>query len=282
MVRGFASRRAGPYPLRIVIDTHCHLTFPDFAGRVNEVLAKATAHDVTGCITISTTTRDCLSALEIAHAFPRVWCSAGVHPLYSDQGPHDWENLRRVALDPKCVAWGELGLDNHYSEPAARVQRPVLDEQLAFLAACKRDGLDKPIVIHCREAFDDLIPVLKRTSFDPTRFVFHCFTGGPDDAMKVLDFGASMSFTGVATYRNAAQVREAIRLVPDDRIMVETDAPFLSPDPHRGVRPCEPWMVSVTARSIAATRAVDFERFHQLVNANTARFFGIPAAAPQP
>lgn len=277
MVRGFALRRPGPYPLRIVIDTHCHLTFPDFAGRHHEVLAKAAAHGVTGCITISTTTRDCVAALDIARAHERVWCSAGVHPLYSDQGPHEWVNLKRVAMDHKCVAWGELGLDNHYKEPVSKLQREVLAEQLAFLAACRKEGIDKPIVVHCREAFDDLIPELKRTTFDPSRFVFHCFTGGPEDAKKVLDFGAWISFTGVATYRNAAEVREAIRLVPSDRIMVETDAPFLSPDPHRGVRPCEPWMVSVTALSVASTRGEAFEAFHEQLNQNTTRFFGIDA-----
>lgn len=107
--------------------------------------------------------------------------------------------------------------------------------------------------------------------------MFHCFTGGPEDAKKVLDFGAWISFTGVATYRNAAEVREAIRLVPSDRIMVETDAPFLSPDPHRGVRPCEPWMVSVTALSVASTRGEAFEAFHEQLNKNTTRFFGIDA-----
>lgn len=260
-----------------MIDTHCHLTFPDFAGRHHEVLARAAAHGVSGAITISTTTRDCLSALEIAHTHERVWCSAGVHPLYADQGPHEWTNLRRVAMDPRCVAWGELGLDNHYADPPKTLQREVLAEQLAFLAECKRGGIDKPIVIHCREAFDDLIPELKKSSFDPSRFVFHCFTGGPAEARKVLDFGACMSFTGVATYRNAGEVRQAVRLVPSDRIMVETDAPFLSPDPHRGVRPCEPWMVSVTAASVAATRGVAFDAFHEQVNVNTARFFGIEA-----
>ncbi|MBL8761590.1 MAG: TatD family hydrolase [Phycisphaerae bacterium] len=260
-----------------MIDTHCHLTFPDFAGRHRAVLEKAAAHGVSGCITISTTTQDCLEALGIARAHERVWCSAGVHPLYADQGPHDWANLRLVAKDPKCVAWGELGLDNHYGEPESRVQREVLVEQLAFLSECKKEGLDKPLVIHCREAFDDLIPELKRTAFEPSRFVFHCFTGGVGDARKVLDFGASISFTGVATYRNAAEVREAIKLVPSDRIMVETDAPYLSPDPHRGVRPCEPWMVSVTALSLAATRGVSFEAFHEQLNANTKKFFGIEA-----
>ncbi|MCC6676245.1 MAG: TatD family hydrolase [Phycisphaerales bacterium] len=265
-----------------MIDTHCHLTFPDFTGRIPEVLATARREGVLGAITISTTTQDCLTALEIADRYPNVWCTAGVHPLYADQGPHRWENLRRVGSNPRCVAWGELGLDNHYDRPARDVQRAVLDEQLAFLRGLAGSGLSKPIVLHCREAFDDLIPVLRASGFDPARMVFHCFTGTVDDARKALDLGAMISFTGVATYRNAEEVRLAAKLVPLDRIMVETDAPFLSPDPHRGVRPCEPWMSAVTARRLAEVRGERWEDFHAAIDRNTERFFGVAAGPARP
>jgi TatD DNase family protein len=97
-----------------VIDTHCHLTFPEFAGRLAPVMERAAAEGVTGAVTISTTTRDCLAALAVARSQPRVWCTAGVHPLYADEGPHEWANLGRCIAEAKCVAWGELGLDNHY------------------------------------------------------------------------------------------------------------------------------------------------------------------------
>jgi len=259
-----------------VIDTHCHLTFPDFAGKVDEVLAEAGRAGVTGAITISTTTQDCLAALKIAKGHENVWCSTGVHPLYADRGPHEWANLRTVAQDARCVAWGELGLDNHYPTPARDVQRAVLAEELAFIEACHREtGRVLPIVLHCREAFDDLIPVLRGTGLEPSRFVFHCFTGTPADMRKVLDFGAMASFTGVVTYRNAREVQEAARLAPLDRIMVETDAPYLSPDPHRGERPCRPWMASVTARRLAELRGEAWEEFHAAINANAERFFGV-------
>ncbi len=263
-----------------MIDTHCHLTFPEFESKTDEVLARAAQHGVTGCITISTTTRDCLDALAIAKRHANVWCTAGVHPCYSDDGPHEWSNVRLVASDAKCVAWGELGLDNHYTEPVASLQRAILDEQLAFIESCRRDTanpIDKPVVIHCREAFDDLIPVLKQTRWPGERFVFHCFTGTVADIKKILDFGAFVSFTGVATYKNAAEVREAAAIVPADRIMCETDAPFLSPEPHRGSRPCEPWMSSVTAKRIAEARNTPWPEFHAQINANTKRFFGIDA-----
>jgi TatD DNase family protein len=258
-----------------VIDTHCHLTFPDFAGRVPEVLEEAARAGVSGAITISTTTRDCLETLRLAKAYANVWCTSGVHPLHAHEGPHEWENLRIVAADSRCVAWGELGLDNHYKEPARGVQRSVLEEQLAFIGRCRAEhSIDKPIVLHCREAFDDLIPVLRSSGFEPARFVFHCFTGTPSDMRKVLDFGAMVSFTGVVTYRNAPEVREAARLAPLDRIMVETDAPYLSPEPHRGERPCRPWMVSVTARRLAEERGERWEEFAAAMDQNAVRFFG--------
>lgn len=260
-----------------MIDTHCHLTFPDFSGQIPEVLRRAREQGVTGCITISTTTTDCLRALAIAESYSNVWCTAGVHPLYSDKGPHNWANLRTVGSSPRCVAWGELGLDNHYDKPIRALQHEVLEEQLSHLEKWRGEGIDRPIVLHCREAFSDLIPILKKTSFDPSRFVFHCFTGGPAEMKLLLDFGAFVSITGVATYRNAEDVRQAIRFVPADRIMIETDAPFLSPDPHRGVRPCEPWMSSVTAKAVAATRSTDWHEFHRQINQNTLRFYGISA-----
>lgn len=277
-----------------MIDTHCHLTFPDFSSRVRETLDDAARAGVTGCITISTTTHDCLDALAIAKAYENVWCSAGVHPLYSDPtderasgrsggGTHNWANVRLVASDPKCVAWGELGLDNHYPTPLKSVQRQVLDEQLAFIRACHESGVAAargglPVVIHCREAFDDLIPVLKASTLDPARFVFHCFTGTPREARMVLDFGACLSFTGVVTYANAKDTHEAAKLVPIDRIMVETDAPFLPPRQHRGKRPCMPGWVRHTAEAIAELRGMPFEDFHRHINQNTQRFFGIPCA----
>ena len=263
-----------------MIDTHCHLTFPDFANRVEETLDHAASMGVDGCITISTTVDDALAASTVAEAHERVWCSAGVHPLYADEGPHDWTQLRRLAEANKCVAWGELGLDRHYSRPPQDVQGRVLEEQLATIeethrAWGERGGQPLPIVLHCRKAFDELLPRLRETRLEPARFVFHCFTGNPDDVRACLDFGAMVSFTGVVTYKNAPEVREAARIVPLDRIMVETDAPFLSPVPKRGVRPCVPGFARYTAEALADLRGESWEEFHTAVNVNTARFFGV-------
>jgi len=264
-----------------MIDTHCHLTFDDFAGRIDQTLADAEDAGVTGAITISTTTKDAAAALALAETHDRLWCSAGVHPLYAHKGPHEWEALRRVAESPRCVAWGELGLDNHYDQPAGDLQRAVLSEQIAFIESCLsqegRPGIDKPVILHCREAFRDLVPILRDTPVPPERFVFHCFTGGPDDMRLLLDFGAMVSFTGVVTYRNAEEVRAAASLAPLDRIMVETDAPFLTPEPHRKIRPNEPRFAMDTARFLADHRGEAWETFHEAINENTRRFFGIDA-----
>jgi TatD DNase family protein len=186
--------------------------------------------------------------------------------------------MRDAASSPKCVAWGELGLDNHYREPARQTQRSVLEEQLAMIDAWSREdpaAFSKPIVLHCREAFDDLIAILRATRFDPSRMVFHCFTGTADDARKVLDFGAWISFTGIVTFHNATGVAEAARLVPADRIMVETDSPFLTPEPHRKVRPNEPRYVPHVARRLAELRGVDERTMEAQLDANAERFFSI-------
>ena len=261
-----------------MIDTHCHLTFPDFEGRIPAVLADARAAGVTGAITVSTTTTDCVDALEIARSHDRVWCSAGVHPLYADRAPHDWAALRAVAQQPECVAWGELGLDNHYDTPVAATQHEVLADELACIERARAEDpaqCDLPIILHCRKAFADLVPILRQTSIPPERFVFHCFTGGPEDMELILDFGAFVSFTGVVTYHNAKEVQDAARMAPLDRVMVETDAPFLTPHPHRGTRPCEPKHAIVTARFLADLRAEPWDTFHDAINGNTTRFFGI-------
>jgi TatD DNase family protein len=227
-------------------------------------------------ITVGTTPGDCLAAQDLACRYPNVWCTAGIHPV-SAADPRDWSMVKKVAEHPRCVAWGELGLDNHYDEPPAALQRAMLDEQLALIESCsKSDAVGaKPIVVHCRDAIDDLLSVFGAAPFEPGRYVFHCFTGGPDDARKVLDFGAWISFTGVVTFKNAAEVAEAAKIVPADRIMVETDAPYLSPEPVRKVTPNEPKHVVHVARFLARLRGVDEAELDKQLDANAQRFYGL-------
>jgi TatD DNase family protein len=265
-----------------MIDTHCHLTFRDYTGRVDQVVAEAAAAGVRGMITVSTTSADCARSLELATQSDRIWCTAGIHPLHSDE-PRDWLAVRAVGEHPRCVAWGELGLDYHYTRPPRPLQHEVLAEQLDHIARWESEATPdgfrgqwpKAIVVHCRDAFDDLLAIFRDAPFDPARFVFHCFTGTPADARKVLDFGATISFTGVVTFKNAPEVAEAAKLVPLERIMVETDAPFLSPEPVRKERPNHPKHVVHIARSIADLRGLDHTSFERQLDANAERFFGI-------
>ncbi|MBM4110215.1 MAG: TatD family deoxyribonuclease [Phycisphaerae bacterium] len=262
-----------------MIDTHCHLTFPQFVERVDAVMACAAAAGVVQVITISTASPDARVCQRVANAHPSVWFSAGLHPLHCDD-PNDWNELRECAQDPRCVAWGELGLDRFHREPPLDHQRVALDAHLDHIVQWTSEGLAKPIIIHCRDAFDDLIPILRACGLPPTRFVFHCFTAGPREMQMLLEFGASVSFTGVATYRNAPALREAIAMVPLERMMVETDAPYLSPEPVRSVRPCEPAFVVHTARAIAAQRGIAPHELEAILDRNARAFFGLPTPRP--
>ncbi len=258
-----------------MIDTHCHLTYPQFAGRIEQVLEDARAVGVERVITVGTTPADCLQAADLASRYDNVWFAAGIHPLSSSE-PRDWSVVRMAARHPRCVAWGELGLDNHYKDPPRGAQDRLLEEELAFIAEAEAEGLaQRPIIVHCREAVDELLAAFRATPFPPKRFVFHCFTGTPEEARMILDFGARISFTGVVTFRNAAAVAEAAKLVPADLIMVETDSPFLSPEPVRKVHPNEPKHVVHVARFVAALRGVDPAEFERRTDANAEAFFGL-------
>ncbi len=263
-----------------MIDTHCHLTFPEFDGRVVQVMADAALAGVHAAITIATTTADAIRATELAALHPRLFATAGIHPLYSDR-PLDWEELRRAGQHPKCLAWGELGLDNHYDTPPSAMQREVLDTQLAHIARWTSEGLAKPIVVHCRKAFADLLPLLAASGLPRDRFVFHCFTGDSNDARAVLNFGAYISFTGVLTFPGAPEVRSAAKLVPADRMMVETDSPFLAPQPVRGVWPNEPKHVVHVAAALAVARGEDPIALNEQLDENAARFFGDAIRRPR-
>ncbi|MBX3354655.1 MAG: TatD family hydrolase [Phycisphaeraceae bacterium] len=261
-----------------MIDTHCHLSFSVFEGRVAEEVAAMHAAGVKQAISVSTTSADAIRARTISETHPEVFHTAGVHPLYSDQ-PVNWGDLREVASGPRCVAWGELGLDRHHRKPPLKVQLEVLLEQLDRIARWRSEGLDLPIVIHCRDAFDDLLPVLVQSTLPMERMVFHCFSGSPDEARRVLDLGSMISFTGIVTYANAPLVAEAAALVPLDRLMVETDAPFLSPEPMRGTFPNRPAHVPLVAAKLAALHGLAPEVMSETLDDNARRFFNLPRPA---
>ena len=257
-----------------MIDTHCHLTNNQLLYNVDEVIENANKSGVHTLITVATDGEDALAARQVATLNECVFFSSGIHPLHAE-GNWNWDYVLEAAKDEKCVAWGELGLDRHYDKPDFGLQFKLLEEQLMLIE--EANGDERPIIVHCRRAVDDLLPIFKASTISGNRFVFHCFTETPDDARKILDIGAMISFTGVVTYKNAAEVVAAAKLVPINRMMVETDAPYLSPEPVRKIRLNEPKNVVHTASFLANLKGLNRNDFEQQLDTNAVRFFGLPA-----
>ncbi|HCD32106.1 MAG TPA: hydrolase TatD [Phycisphaerales bacterium] len=262
--------------LPAMIDTHCHLTYDPLHERVEQVIANAAADGVDRMITVGTTPEDARKGLELTRRFNNIFSTVGVHPHYADQCQDKQEVqsvMRLLASDPKVVALGEMGLDHHYPDPPIELQKTMLDWQLEVCSELS----DMPIIIHNREATDETIAQLTASDIDPTRFVFHCFTGQLDELEKILAFGAMVSFTGITTFNSAPYLADAAKRMPADRIMIETDSPYLTPAPHRKVRPNEPRYVACVADFIAKAREMSLDDFVTLVDANAQRFFNLPA-----
>jgi TatD DNase family protein len=255
-----------------MIDTHCHLTDPRLFERLDEVLARCAAAGVERVVTIGTDIEDDLAAIEVCRAKPNVRCAIGIHPNYSaDAKVEDVAKLRAMHADPAVVALGEMGLDYHYDRADRAHQRAIFRAQLELAAE-----VNKSVVIHCREAVDDTLAVMKAFSSVPA--VFHCFTGTRDEARKVLDAGYLLGFTGVITFKRNDELREIVRLAPMDRLLVETDAPYLAPVPRRGKRN-EPSFVKYTAALVAQVKAVSVE---EIAAATTDNFFRLFSKATRP
>ena len=255
-----------------VIDTHCHLTSRQLEPRWQEVVDAAAAVGVTRMITVATGPADAERALALAEQDSRVFCTAGIHPLHAEE-QWDWGVLDAVAGSDRCVAWGEMGLDRHYDDPPLALQSRLLDKQLAHVEG--KDGDNRPIIVHCRRAVDDLLPRFESSSIEANRFVFHCFTEGMAQAKRIIEFGAWIGFTGVVTFANAGEVAEAAVFVPGDRILVETDAPYLSPEPVRKIRPNEPKCVIHTAACLAALRDLPLPELERTLDQNAIKCFGL-------
>ena len=262
----------------MLIDSHCHLDFPDFAPERDAVVERARAAGVTRMITISTRVDRVAEVRAVAEAYPDVYFTVGTHPHEAHAEPEATvERLVALASHRKCVGIGEAGLDYHYDraprDVAARVFR-------THIAAARASGL--PLVIHSRDADDDTAAIL-RDEMGQGAFtaVLHCFTGGADLARTALGLGLHISFSGVVTFKASDALRAIAASVPDDRILVETDAPFLAPVPHRGRRN-EPAFVVDTARRLAEARGMTLQHLAALTRANTCRLFARmpPPAAP--
>ena len=259
----------------MLIDSHCHLDFPDFAAELDAVVARARAAGVARMVTISTRVARHGALLAIAERFADVYCSVGTHPHYA----HEELDVAQADLiartrHPKVVALGEAGLDYHYdNSPRAAQERGFR----THIAAARATGL--PLVIHSREADADTARILEEeTGQGSFPAVLHCFTGGGDLARRAIALGLFISFTGILTFKNSAALRAIAAELPADRILLETDAPYLAPSPYRGKR-CEPAFVVETAKVLAETRGVSFDEIAQTTTEN---FFRLFAKVPRP
>src|SRR5262249_42391781 len=239
----------------MLIDSHCHLDFPDFAGELDGILARARAAGIARIVTISTRVKQHAEVLAIAERFPDVYCSVGTHPHHAEEELDiGVDELIARTRHPKVVAIGEAGLDYHYDNSPRDAQERGFRNHIA---AARATGL--PLVIHSREADDDMARILEEeTGKGAFPAVLHCFTGGADLARRAVALGHFVSFTGILTFKNSAALREIAAALPADRILVETDAPYLAPGKFRGKRN-EPSYVVETAKVLAETRGVPFE-----------------------
>jgi len=247
-------------------DSHCHL---QYEGITDDALAAAAAAGVARIICVGTDAPQSEKAIAVARAHPgTVWATVGLHPHDASQGVDSIVGL----LGPtEVVGIGECGLDYHYDHSPREVQREAFAAQIRLAQVH-----DLALVIHTREAWDDTFAIL-RAEGAPDRTVFHCFTGGPTEARVCLDIGASLSFSGIITFKTAGDVREAAAIAPLDRILVETDAPYLTPVPHRG-SPNGPAFVTLVGAAVAGAKGVSVDEVEATTWANTAALFGLPAS----
>jgi TatD DNase family protein len=255
-----------------LIDTHCHLTFEDLEGDIEQVLQRSRAAQVTSWITVGTDTQENQKAIELTQRFDNLYAAVGIHPHDAKEvTPHTIDQLKKQAQNEKVVAIGETGLDYHYDFSTPQDQKKVFAQQLEIAA-----GLNLPVIIHCREAFDDTMGILEQFGRDVKKIVFHCFSGSAEQAKIVLDRGFYISFTGVVTFKNACIKQQAAKIVPLDRLMLETDCPYMSPEPMRKQKVNEPALMLHTAKFLAQLKAMDLDDFAKAVTATTKTFFNLP------
>lgn len=253
----------------MLIDSHCHLDFPELAADRAGVLARAKAAGIDGMVTISTRVKRFDEIKAIAEAHAEVWCSVGTHPHHADEELDIFtEDLVRLSAHPKCVAIGEAGLDYFYDNAPKEAQETGLRRHIA---ASRLTGL--PLVIHSRSADVHMAAVLSdEMGQGAFPFVLHCFTAGADLARRALELGGYISFSGIITFKNAEEIREVAKFVPADRYLVETDAPYLAPVPHRGGTN-EPSYVAHTAAKVAEVRGISLEQLGAETTDNFFRLF---------
>ncbi len=255
-----------------LIDSHAHLTFPELRDHVEELLARWCDAGVDRVITIGVNLEDGRKAIEMADNYEGcVHAAAAFHPHEADSvSDTDLAAMAKLWDHPSVVAIGEMGLDYHYDFADRVRQRRVFAGQLELAAA-----RTKPLVIHCREAFDDVIRALLDQGFAGRPVVFHCFTGTPDEVLRVREQGWRISLTGIVTFSKSSSLQAIAKVYPNSTLMIETDSPYLSPVPLRGRRPNEPANIVHLARFLAELRGVSFEEIVAQTSENALQFFSL-------
>ena len=254
----------------MLVDSHCHLDFPDFDGERDAVLDRARARGVGRFVTISTRVKKLDAIKAIAETYEDVFCSVGTHPHNADQELDvEVDDLVALADDPQVVAIGEAGLDYFYDNAPREAQAEGLRRHIK---AARLTGL--PLIVHARDADEDMAAILEEATEREGEFplVMHCFSSGAELAKRTVALGAYVSFSGILTFKKADELRAIAAQVPEDRLLVETDAPYLAPVPNRGKRN-EPAYVADTAKVLADVRHIDEQKIAEVTTANFFRLF---------
>ncbi len=257
----------------MLIDSHCHLDDEQFDADREAAIERAAAAGVEMMLAVGTGDGppDLERGARLADTHENIYASAGIHPHYASKANDgDFGRLAELMKKPKVLAVGEVGLDYHYDFSPREVQRSVFIRQLQIARE-----VGKPIIIHTREAWDDTLAVLAAEWAPDRGGIMHCFSGGPQEAERVVEMGFLVSFAGIVTFPRAAAVQEAARLIPLDRLLIETDAPYLAPVPYRGKRN-EPAFVVETARKLATLRGETYEQVAEATSSNFRRLLRLP------
>jgi TatD DNase family protein len=256
-----------------MIDSHCHLADPQFAQDLEAVLDRAKRAGLSACISIGDSLEESQRCIDLAEKHPQLFATVGIHP----HNAKDWKSgdderiLEMVRSSPKVCAIGEVGLDYHYDNSPRMQQRDVFGTQLMIAKQ-----LNLPAVVHCREAVEDVRKILEEVA--PQKAVIHCCTENWEDVKPLVEKGYHLSFTGIATYPTAVAIRRTIEQCPLDQLMIETDAPYLAPVPHRGKRN-EPMHVLEIAKLVAKIKNIGLAQVDHVTTQTTLAFFGLPAEA---
>ena len=254
-----------------LIDTHAHLTFEELENQIDDVLARSVEAGVTRWITVGTDKEHNEKVLLLVGRHENLWAGLGYHPhCASDITDADMELLKKQAHDAKVVALGECGLDYYYMNSAAESQKPIFRQHLDIAAE-----LQKPVIVHTREAFEDTMNILDEYAGKLKNVVIHCYGGDAEQTQAVLNRGFYISFTGTVTFKRSEALREVAKMIPLDRLMIETDCPYISPHPVRNIRPNEPALLIHTAQCLADLHGVSIEDFAQIVTKTSEQFFSL-------